>query len=643
MRIEIRGRNVEMTDDLREMVRKRFQRLGRQVSALATLEVVLSEERNPSIADSQVAEATFHLKGVTLHAREASPEMTHTMRELAEDVRRQVKKHRELRRKRSQTRQLVDQMRGRPARDAPVGELAPYRPPREGDGDDAGGSGRPQGLSAGGEGGAGGEHVVDQENAARGGRRGRGSAAAARAARRGGGRPDGGRRGGPGRARATPRGARPGRPPARRPGRSRAAAGASGAGGTGTIAPLSRCAGASHWIRSAISSATGSRRRNFSAATRLAGDALVRGRGPGPVEPRRALPSNGSAVARRRAQRVQTTASGRHERPQAAQSGGTMPAATAWRISMADPGGRRRTRGAHNVKSWRRPLCPTFVRRSGNATRSSAAVSPSRECARRDDLSCPPTGRHPERAANRTRAVPRRTPHRPAQPAAAAGDRADQHRPRRNLRPRQRDHFAQTAAGADRDAVADHRGAVDADVVADLTAAADQHRPGQLALVARGGAAAEAVDQLALALDLDRAAERVEGALAQLLEVADVVPVGVDLVRVEGHVALQQAREDVHRPVGEASRGRPAPAALLVPGAGKKSKISRAEHVDAAVGEVGERFGRVGLLLEALDTAVGAGDRDPELAGVLDPLGRQGGDRRRGTRGTRASRSGRCR
>jgi putative sigma-54 modulation protein len=115
MRIEIRGRNVEMTDDLREMVRKRFQRLGRQVSPLATLEVVLSEERNPSIADSQVAEATFYLKGVTLHARETSPEMTHSVRDLAEDVRRQVKKHRELRRKRSKTRHLVDQMRGRPA------------------------------------------------------------------------------------------------------------------------------------------------------------------------------------------------------------------------------------------------------------------------------------------------------------------------------------------------------------------------------------------------------------------------------------------------------------------------------------------------------------------------------------------------
>lgn len=115
MRIEIRGRNVELTDELREHIRKRFQRVGRQVSDLATLDVELSEERNPSIADRQVAEATLRLKGITLRAREATPEMTHTIHELAEDIRRQVKKHRELRRKRSQTRRLVNRMRGRPA------------------------------------------------------------------------------------------------------------------------------------------------------------------------------------------------------------------------------------------------------------------------------------------------------------------------------------------------------------------------------------------------------------------------------------------------------------------------------------------------------------------------------------------------
>ena len=38
MRIEIRGRNVEVTDELREHVTKRFRRVGKQVSDLAMLD-----------------------------------------------------------------------------------------------------------------------------------------------------------------------------------------------------------------------------------------------------------------------------------------------------------------------------------------------------------------------------------------------------------------------------------------------------------------------------------------------------------------------------------------------------------------------------------------------------------------------------
>ncbi len=115
MRIEVRGRHIEVDDELRELVLKRFRRVGRQVSELATLDVTVWEERNPAITDRQVAEATLRLKGVTLHAKEASPEMTHSIHELAEDIRRQVKRHREKRRKRSRTRRLVNQMRGRTA------------------------------------------------------------------------------------------------------------------------------------------------------------------------------------------------------------------------------------------------------------------------------------------------------------------------------------------------------------------------------------------------------------------------------------------------------------------------------------------------------------------------------------------------
>ncbi|HXV05625.1 MAG TPA: ribosome-associated translation inhibitor RaiA [Solirubrobacterales bacterium] len=115
MRIEIRGRNVEVDDELRKQVRERFRRVGRQVSPLATLEVELAEERNPANSNSQVAEATLRLKGVTLRAREASPEMTHAIHEVVEDIRRQVKKHRDLRRKRRATRRLIGRARGRTA------------------------------------------------------------------------------------------------------------------------------------------------------------------------------------------------------------------------------------------------------------------------------------------------------------------------------------------------------------------------------------------------------------------------------------------------------------------------------------------------------------------------------------------------
>jgi len=115
MRTEIRGRNLEVTDELREHVSKRFARIGRQVADEAQLDVELTEERNPAIADRHIAEATLYLKGVTLRAHEASPELIHSIHAAAEDIRRQVKRHRDKRRKRSQTRRLVGRMRGRAA------------------------------------------------------------------------------------------------------------------------------------------------------------------------------------------------------------------------------------------------------------------------------------------------------------------------------------------------------------------------------------------------------------------------------------------------------------------------------------------------------------------------------------------------
>jgi putative sigma-54 modulation protein len=104
MRIEVKGRNLHVSEDLREHVEKRFRKISKQVSELAELEVELYEERNPAIADSQVAEVTLHLKGVTLRARDASPDIAHSINLCSDELSRQVKRHRDKRRKRRESR-----------------------------------------------------------------------------------------------------------------------------------------------------------------------------------------------------------------------------------------------------------------------------------------------------------------------------------------------------------------------------------------------------------------------------------------------------------------------------------------------------------------------------------------------------------
>ena len=104
MRIEVKGRNLSVSEDVKEHVAKRFRKVSRQVSQLAELELELYEERNPAIADSQVAEATLHLKGVTLRARDASGDLLHSINLCADELAVQVKRHRDKRRKRREAR-----------------------------------------------------------------------------------------------------------------------------------------------------------------------------------------------------------------------------------------------------------------------------------------------------------------------------------------------------------------------------------------------------------------------------------------------------------------------------------------------------------------------------------------------------------
>jgi len=104
MQIEVKGRNVPVNDELRELVERKFRKVAAQVSDLARLEIELREERNPKIAESQVAAVTLYLKRVKLHAEGTSREMTHAIRLCSDELARQVKRDRDKRRRRREAR-----------------------------------------------------------------------------------------------------------------------------------------------------------------------------------------------------------------------------------------------------------------------------------------------------------------------------------------------------------------------------------------------------------------------------------------------------------------------------------------------------------------------------------------------------------
>jgi putative sigma-54 modulation protein len=104
MRIEVKGRNTSVTQAHREQIERRFRKIARQVSELAELEVELSEQRNPSNSQPCVAEVRLKLKGVTLRAHAAEPDMGRAINCCEEQLAVQVKRHRDKRRKRRETR-----------------------------------------------------------------------------------------------------------------------------------------------------------------------------------------------------------------------------------------------------------------------------------------------------------------------------------------------------------------------------------------------------------------------------------------------------------------------------------------------------------------------------------------------------------
>jgi putative sigma-54 modulation protein len=92
--LTVRGRNIVLTDAIHKYAEEKMGRLGKYLTDGSRCEVELWTEKNPSIADNQVVEATIYTKGPVIRAREASPDVFTSIDLVLAKLERQVKKYR---------------------------------------------------------------------------------------------------------------------------------------------------------------------------------------------------------------------------------------------------------------------------------------------------------------------------------------------------------------------------------------------------------------------------------------------------------------------------------------------------------------------------------------------------------------------
>ncbi|NLB17464.1 MAG: ribosome-associated translation inhibitor RaiA [Syntrophomonadaceae bacterium] len=88
MRFDIRGKNIEVTDALKEYVEKRLSKLERFIEDIKVAQVTLSVE-----GESHKVEVTIPLNGVILRGEEATGDMYSSIDLVVEKLEKQIDKH----------------------------------------------------------------------------------------------------------------------------------------------------------------------------------------------------------------------------------------------------------------------------------------------------------------------------------------------------------------------------------------------------------------------------------------------------------------------------------------------------------------------------------------------------------------------
>lgn len=98
MKLVIHGKNIEITDAIREYVHQKIEKAVNHFQNLTTeVDVHLSVARNPRINPNQAAEVTIYANGSVIRAEESSESLYASIDLVADKIARQLRKYKERR------------------------------------------------------------------------------------------------------------------------------------------------------------------------------------------------------------------------------------------------------------------------------------------------------------------------------------------------------------------------------------------------------------------------------------------------------------------------------------------------------------------------------------------------------------------
>lgn len=97
MRLQLKAHHDHLSDSVRAYAEKRLSKLERRLYEGTLVEVTLSREHNPSIADDHKAEGIVYTKGPNLVARESATTYEAAVDRLVDKLERQIERYRDKR------------------------------------------------------------------------------------------------------------------------------------------------------------------------------------------------------------------------------------------------------------------------------------------------------------------------------------------------------------------------------------------------------------------------------------------------------------------------------------------------------------------------------------------------------------------